>query len=388
MELKAIQADTLLQKLPRIHWPFILLVTAICCFGFVLLYGAAGGSLEPYAGRQMVRFGVGLVVMCVVSLIDLKLIFQLAYFIYGIGLVLLAMVPVIGYKAMGAQSWIDLGFMNLQPSEVVKVGLILAIARYYHMRPMVVTQRVSGLIVPLLLIMLPAALTIIQPDLGTGTMLIIIGAGMMFFCGVHWKYFAFAATAVVVAMPLVWSKLYDHQKGRILTFLDPERDPMGAGYHIMQSKIAIGSAGFWGKGFMEGSQSHLMFLPEKHTDFIFTLLTEDFGMAGAILLLGLYVTLLLTIMSIAMRSFSQFGAAVAIGVLMTIFAYMLVNISMVMGLMPVVGVPLPFISYGGTSLMTMMLACGLAMNVYVHRTSNLPAAKGLATTQFTVRARS
>lgn len=382
MELKSLQTDTLLQKLPRLHWSFILIVTAICCLGFLLLYGAAGGSLEPYAGRQMVRFGVALVVMCVISLIDLKLIFQFAYFIYGIGLVLLAMVPVVGYTANGAQSWIDLGVMNLQPSEIVKIGLVLALARYYHMRPIIITQRVTGLIVPLLMILIPAGLTIVQPDLGTGMMLMIIGAGMMFFCGVSWKYFAIAGVSGIVAMPLVWAKLYDHQKNRILTFLDPERDPLGSGYHLMQSKIAIGSAGFWGKGFMEGSQSHLMFLPEKHTDFIFTLLTEDFGMAGAILLLGLYTTLLLTLMSIAMRSFSQFGAAMAIGVLITIFAYMLVNISMVMGLMPVVGVPLPLVSYGGTSLMTIMLACGLAMNVHVHRTSNLPAAKGLATTRF------
>lgn len=382
MDLKSLHRESILQKLPRLHWPMILLVTAICSFGFVLLYGAAGGSFEPYAGRQMVRFVAGLLIMCAVSLIDLKLIFQLAYFIYGVGVVLLALVPIIGYKAMGAQSWIDLGFMNLQPSEVMKVGLVLALARYYHMRPIVITQRVSGLIVPLFIILLPAALTIVQPDLGTGTMLIIIGAGMMFFCGVHWKYFAFAATSAVVAMPLVWAKLYDHQKGRILTFLDPERDPLGAGYHIMQSKIAIGSAGFWGKGFMEGSQSHLMFLPEKHTDFIFTLLTEDFGMAGAVLLIALFMTLLMTMMSVSMRSFSQFGSAVAMGVLMTIFSYMMVNISMVMGLVPVVGVPLPFVSYGGTSLLTIMLACGLAMNVHVHRTSNLPAAKGLATTQF------
>lgn len=382
MDLKSLQRESILQKLPRLHWPMILLVTAICSFGFVLLYGAAGGSFEPYAGRQMVRFVAGLVLMCIVSLIDLKLIFQLAYFIYGVCVVLLALVPVIGYKAMGAQSWIDLGFMNLQPSELMKVGLVLALARYYHMRPIVVTQRISGLIMPLFIILLPAALTIVQPDLGTGTMLIIIGASMMFFCGVNWKYFAFAAGSAVIAMPLVWAKLYDHQKGRILTFFDPERDPLGAGYHIMQSKIAIGSAGFWGKGFMEGSQSHLMFLPEKHTDFIFTLLTEDFGMAGAVLLIALFMTLLMTMMSIAMRSFSQFGSAVAMGVLLTIFSYMMVNISMVMGLVPVVGVPLPFVSYGGTSLLTIMLACGLAMNVHVHRTSNLPAAKGLATTKF------
>jgi rod shape determining protein RodA len=366
-------------RLRQIHWPLLSVMCLIVCYGFMLLYDAAGGSLQPYAGRQMIRFALGMVLIFLLALTEVKTLFRLSYPLYGLSLLLLVLVELKGHTAMGATRWLNVGGFRLQPSEMMKIALILALARYYHMRPLGVVSKIPYLVPPLLMIALPFLLTLKQPDLGTAMLLAMIGVGTMFVAGVSWKFFALVIAGATAAVPLAWRfVLLPYQKKRILTFLDPEADPLGAGYHIMQSKIAIGSAGFWGKGFGGGTQSHLKFLPEKHTDFIFTLMTEDFGMFGALILIGLYLLLLFLCVDVALRCRNQFGGLMVIGVVLTVFLYAFINMCMVMGLMPVVGVPLPFVSYGGTSLLTLMIGIGLVMNTYVNKDYNLPGASGLS----------
>ena len=379
MESAVLPRDTLFSRLKRLHWGLIAIIFLIVLVGTGLLYGAGapGGSWEPYAEKHLTRFVAGLGVAILIAVIDLRHIYRISYGVYFLAIILLALVPVIGVTAMGATRWLDFGILRIQPSELAKIGIILALAKYYHTRPLASVSTIPGIAIALVMILLPVGLTFIQPDLGTALMLCMVGAGLMFACGVSWKFFALGIAGATSMLPVAWHFLKDYQKQRVLTFLDPENDPLGAGYHILQSKIAIGSAGFWGKGYMEGSQSHLLFLPEKHTDFIFTLLTEDFGMAGALVLMALYLTLILTNIGIAVRSRHQYGTALVLGVTLTIFLYAFINMAMVMGLMPVVGVPLPFVSFGGTALLTLMVSIGLVMNIHVHRNSNLPGAAGL-----------
>ena len=374
--------DSLSHKIRRLNLPYLLILVLIASIGTVLLYGAAGGSWQPYAARHITRFILGLGLVSVLALMDLKWLYRSSYWIYLAALVLLALVPVMGVKVMGATRWLDLGLIRVQPSEMIKIGLILALARYYHARQLGSVNTFTSIIFVLLMIAVPAALTVVQPDLGTALLLVMMGAGIMFAAGVSWKFFALCISSFVVMLPLGWHMLHDYQRGRVLTFLDPSRDPLGAGYHIIQSKIAIGSAGFWGKGFMEGSQSQLLFLPEKHTDFIFPLLIEDFGMMGALVLMGLYLTLILMSMGIAMRSLSQFAAILAVGVTLYLFLYTFINMAMVMGLLPVVGVPLPLVSYGGTSMLTLLVGVGLVLNADINRFNNLPGAGGLSSGRF------
>ena len=374
--------DSLSHKIRRLNLPYLLVLVLIASIGTVLLYGAAGGSWQPYAARHITRFILGLGLVSALALMDLKWLYRSSYWIYFAALVLLALVPVMGVKVMGATRWLDLGLIRVQPSEVIKIGLILALARYYHARQLGSANTFASILVVLLMIAIPAALTVVQPDLGTALLLVMMGAGIMFAAGVSWKFFALCISSFVVMLPLGWHMLHDYQRGRVLTFLDPSRDPLGAGYHIIQSKIAIGSAGFWGKGFMEGSQSQLLFLPEKHTDFIFPLLIEDFGMMGALVLMGLYLTLILMSMGIAMRSLSQFAAIMAVGVTLYLFLYTFINMAMVMGLLPVVGVPLPLVSYGGTSMLTLLVGVGLVLNADINRFNNLPGAGGLSSGRF------
>lgn len=378
MQHSAFARDTLPAKALRMHLPLVGVVTLLVAVGVVLLYAAANGAWAPYATAHMSRYGIGLLIVFCVALIDIKHLHRWAYWFYAFALALLVLVPVMGHAAMGATRWLTVGGVRLQPSELMKIALILALARYYHNRSLATINTLPGIVLPLVMIGLPALLTAMQPDLGTSVLLILMGAGVMFASGVSWKLYALGFMGGAAFMPVAWLfLLHDYQKNRILTFMDPGRDPLGAGYHILQSKIAIGSAGFWGKGYMEGSQSHLLFLPEKHTDFIFTLMSEDFGMVGALVVMGLYLALILIGVSIASRSRSQFGTAVALGVTLTVFIYAFINMAMVMGLMPVVGVPLPFISYGGTALLTLMTGIGLLMNVHVHRHTSLPGAAGI-----------
>jgi len=358
---------TLSRKLWQMNWSLILLILLVASIGFAMLYSAANGNMRPWASAQMMRFGVGFVIMIGIALVDIRIWLRYAYVIYGLTLVLLLGVEFAGVIKGGAKRWIELGFFRIQPSEFIKIALVLALARYFHRLNVEEISRPTVLIAPLLLVGVPFALVLRQPDLGTG-LLILMGGGAVFFAaGVRLWKFALVVVAGAIAVPVGWTFLHGYQKERILTFLTPERDPLGAGYHILQSKIALGSGGMFGRGFMGGTQSHLSFLPEKQTDFIFTMLAEEFGLVGGLGLLGLYTLLCLYGVAIALRSSNHFGRLVAIGVTFTFFLFVFINIAMVMGLLPVVGLPLPLISYGGTAMLTVMAGFGLVICVYIHR---------------------
>ncbi|MGB5949930.1 MAG: rod shape-determining protein RodA [Parvibaculum sp.] len=354
-------------KLLEFNWGFLLLITVIASMGFAMLYSVADGSFSPWALKQMLRFALGVGIMIVVAMIDLRLWMRVAYPLYGVALVLVTAVDIVGFKGMGAQRWLNLGIIQLQPSEVMKVALLLALARYFHGLALDEVSRLRNLIVPLLLIAVPVALVVKQPDLGTAILLTVSGVVIFFAAGLAWRYFVAGGLAVLAAIPIVWDRLHDYQRDRVFTFLDPERDPLGAGYHILQSKIALGSGGIFGKGFMAGTQAHLNFLPEKQTDFIFTMLGEELGFIGGITLLAFYCIALAFAFSVALQSRNQFGRLLAMGVAVSFFFYVFINAAMVMGLLPVVGVPLPLVSYGGTAMLSIMFAFGLLMSVYVHR---------------------
>jgi rod shape determining protein RodA len=305
--------------------------------------------------------------MIAAGLIDVRYWFRSAYWIYGASLVLIIAVDLLGTAGLGAQRWIDLGFMQLQPSELMKIALVLALARYFHSLSSETAGQLSRLIVPALMVVVPAALVLKQPDLGTAMMLCASGAVLFYLGGVRLWVFAAGTLAAAAAAPLAWLVMRDYQKTRLTTFLDPDRDPLGAGYHILQSKIALGSGGVFGKGFLLGTQSHLSFLPEKQTDFIFTMLAEEFGLVGGLTLLALYVLVIFYAFTIALRSRSQFGRLLGLGIAVNFFLYAFINAAMVMGLIPVVGVPLPLISYGGSAMVTVMFGFGLVMNIGIHR---------------------
>jgi len=358
---------SLKRKLLQVRWLFVLLLCATAGVGGAMLYSAANGNIDPWASRHLLRFAAGLVVMIAAALTDIRLWLRYAYVFYGVALALLGAVEIGGTVGMGARRWIDLGIINLQPSEVMKIAIVLALARYFHGASVEDVGRPTFLVLPLILVAAPSALVLRQPDLGTALMLIMAAGAMFFAAGVRlWKFAAIGLTAVL-ALPIAWRFMHGYQRQRVLTFLDPESDALGAGYHIIQSKIALGSGGLFGRGFMQGSQSHLNFLPEKQTDFIFTMLAEEFGLVGGLTLLGLYVLILIYGFAIAFSARNQFGQLVALGVTSTFFLYVFINIAMVMGLIPVVGVPLPLISYGGTAMMTLLFGFGLVMSVHVHR---------------------
>lgn len=358
---------TIKEKLWQMSWSLMLWLCLIATVGFFMLYSAANASLDPWTSRQIARFGLGLILMLTISMIDIRLVMRYAYLLYALVFALLIFVEVRGVIGGGAQRWIDLGPINLQPSELMKVALVLALARYFHSVSLEDAGRPLFLILPVLMVFLPVGLILRQPDLGT-SMMVVMGGGVLFFmAGVRLWKFAAVAMSGLAAIPIVWPLLEEYQQNRVLTFLNPERDPLGAGYHILQSKIALGSGGLFGKGFLQGTQSHLNFLPEQQTDFIFTMLAEELGMVGGLTLIALYTIVLIYGFAIAIRCRHQFGRLVAIGVTTTFFLYVFINVAMVMGLIPVVGVPLPLISYGGTALLTIMLCMGLLMSVYVHR---------------------
>ena len=362
----------LTDKLRRVPWPLILVLCACGGIGIAMLYSAAGASMEPWAIRQLVRFAAALVILLVVAVSDIRLWLRLAYPLYGAALILLVVVDVAGFIGMGAQRWIDLGIINLQPSEIMKIALVLALARYFHRLASDDLARSWRLIVPALMILAPVGLVLKQPDLGTAMMLLAGGAALFFAAGVRLWMFAAVAAAGLAALPVAWQMLHDYQRQRVLTFLNPESDPLGSGYHILQSKIALGSGGLLGKGYLQGTQSHLNFLPEKQTDFIFTMLAEEFGLLGSLTVLGLYTLILAYCLAIAISAKSQFSRLVAFGVAVTFFLYVFINMAMVMGLIPVVGIPLPLVSYGGTATVSLMIGFGLVMCVGVHRDVVIP----------------
>ncbi|MDE3015519.1 MAG: rod shape-determining protein RodA [Pseudomonadota bacterium] len=356
-----------LASLAEINWLIVGLMTIIACIGFVMMVSAAGGSFLPWAVPQMMRFALAFVLMIIIALLPMRLLMDYAYPVYIACLLVLLGVDILGHIGMGARRWLSLGGLNIQPSEFMKLAVILALARYFHQTYPEDIRRIPFLIPPAMMIALPAVLILKEPNLGTTLILVTTGGVICFFAGVRWRYFIGLALAALAAAPVVWHLLHDYQKRRVLTFLNPDSDPLGAGYNILQSMIAIGSGGFFGKGFLQGSQSQLDFLPEKHTDFIFTVLAEEFGFFGCLVLLGLYVMLLASGMMVAGRSRSTFGSLMAAGVVALIFLHILINCGMVMDLLPVVGVPLPLMSYGGSIMLSTVLAVGLLQNAWVHR---------------------
>jgi rod shape determining protein RodA len=362
------------RKILYLNWPLVLLLSAVASVGFLMLYSVAGGDLSRWAEPQMKRFALGMAAMFAVAMVPIWFWRNMAALAYIGSLVLLLLVELIGTVGMGAQRWIDLGFMRLQPSEVTKITLVMILAAYYDWLPLDRTSRPLYVLIPVVLILIPTAMVLNQPDLGTAILLVAGGGIVMFLAGVSWWYFSAVIAsggglvwAVLASKGTEWQLLKDYQYRRIDTFLDPATDPLGAGYHITQSKIALGSGGWTGRGFMQGTQSRLNFLPEKHTDFIFTTLAEEFGFVGGISLLVLYALVILFCVISAIGNRDRFGALVTLGVAATFFLFFAVNMSMVMGLAPVVGVPLPLVSYGGSAMLVLLGAFGLAQSAHVHK---------------------
>ena len=362
------------RKVLFINWGLIVLIIGAAFSGFVMLISVAGGSLDPWASAQIQRFSIGLLAMFVIAMTPIWIWRNLSVPIYIVALLLLLLVEFLGSTGMGAQRWINLGFINLQPSEVAKVALVMLMAAYYDWLPNDRVSKPLWVLVPVIFISLPVLLVLQQPDLGTSILLLISGVIVMFLAGVHWVYFGTVialTSGFVVALfksrGTEWQLLQDYQFLRIDTFLDPDKDPLGAGYHITQSKIALGSGGWTGRGFMEGTQSRLNFLPEKHTDFIFTTIAEEFGFIGTISILAIYVGIIIFCLHSALKHKERFSSLLSLGLTVTFFLFFAVNMSMVMGLAPVVGVPLPLISYGGSAMLVLMGAFGLIQSAHVHR---------------------
>ncbi|WP_417248386.1 rod shape-determining protein RodA [Celeribacter sp.] len=363
-----------LSKVLYVNWALVVLLAAVSSVGFVMLYSNAGGSLTPWAEPQMKRFGMGLALMFIVAFVPIWFWRNVAGIGYLVAFVLLLVVEFFGDIGMGAQRWIDLGFMRLQPSELMKITLVMFLAAYYDWLDIGKVSRPLYVAIPVAIILVPTALVLKQPDLGTSILMLTGGAMVMFAAGVSLWYFgavtAMAAGlvgAVFASRGTSWQLLKDYQFRRIDTFLDPSTDPLGAGYHITQSKIALGSGGWTGRGFMQSTQSRLNFLPEKHTDFIFTTLAEEFGFLGGVSLLALYALIIVFCLVSAARNPDRFGALVTVGIAGTFFLFFAVNMSMVMGLAPVVGVPLPLVSYGGSAMLVLMVAFGLVQSAHIHR---------------------
>jgi rod shape determining protein RodA len=355
-------------KIRLIPWFFILTVLLLGGIGAGALYSAANGSFEPWAKPHLIRFCLSVIIMLAFAFVDIRIWFRLAYPAYGLALALLAGVEVAGkVGALGAQRWINLGFVQIQPSELMKIALVMALARYFHGQLTEDTRRLRTLIVPALMIAMPTAFVLLQPNLGTAIMLSMVGAAMLFVGGARLWLFGVGAILALAAGPIGLRLMHGYQKRRVMTFLDPSIDPLGAGYHITQSRIALGSGGLFGKGFLNGTQSHLSFLPEKQTDFIFPLLAEEWGLWGGVILLTLFALVTYYGIGVGLRSRNQFGRMLAIGLSVNLFLYVFINMAMVMGLIPVVGVPLPLISYGGTSMLAVMMGFGMLISVLIHR---------------------
>lgn len=353
----------------RLHWPLIVMLSIIAGAGVATLYSVGGGSWSPWAGTHAIRFAIALSAMIIVGFIGIRYWMLLSYPIYVVALIALALVPFIGDVNMGARRWIDFGPMQFQPSELMKIGIVLGLARYYHGLRAEQVSHLLFLIPPIIMIAAPVGLVFLQPDLGTAIMIGATGAAIMILAGLSWRLMFLGGLAGVGAIlaAVRFDILHDYQVKRILTFLNPDNDPLGAGYHLLQSKIGIGSGGVVGKGFMLGTQRELNFLPEMQTDFIFTIFSEEFGFVGALGLLLVYLGVVATGINIAMRARSHFARLAALGVTVTFALYVLINTGMVMGLAPVVGVPLPLVSYGGTVMLTIMIGFGIAMSAHMSR---------------------
>ena len=360
------------QKLEQLHWLLISLIIILAFIGFVMLYSAGGGSFRPWLVRQLGFFCIFFPLMIFIAVTDIKIWFRAAYIFYAIALTLVLIVDITGHNAMGATRWFRIGSFTIQPSEIMKVCTVFALARYFYNIEAANIGKIKFIIVPIALIAVPAFFIFYQPDLGTAAILSMVGVSVLFLAGVRiWKFVS-VGIVVLAAIPFGWHfLLYDYQKQRILTFLNPNNDPLGSGYNIIQSKIAIGSGGLFGKGYLNGTQGQLNFLPEKQTDFIFTMLSEELGFLGSVFTIAVYSAIIAIGISIAMKTKHQYGRLLVMGVINIFFIHMFINMGMVMGLIPVVGAPLPFVSYGGTIMASMMIGFGLVLNVDLHKNSDL-----------------
>ena len=372
-----ISSDLLPQPLARVPWRLLFLVGGIAMMGLLTLYSAAGGSLTPWALKQGIVLLAFLSVAIAMSWISETAIKRSAFPIYAIVLLMLFIVEMVGFVGKGAQRWIDLGIIRLQPSEFMKPVIVLVLARFYELLPPSDIRKWRAIWPAALLLGTPVALVMLQPDLGTALMILFIGVTVMFLAGLPWWLFGGAVAAVAVAAPAAYAMMHEYQRKRVLIFLDPEADPLGSGYHITQSKIAIGSGGAFGKGYLQGSQSHLDYLPEGHTDFVFSAMVEEWGFVGGAILILAFAMVIRWGMKTSVRARTRFGQLAAAGLSATIFFYVAINLMMVMGLAPVVGVPLPLVSYGGSAVMTVMLCIGMLMAIDRHqnRGSSLSATR-------------
>jgi rod shape determining protein RodA len=361
-------------KLWQVNWIYVLLLCALAGVGYVALY-SAGGSAEPYASRHVLRFAVGIGIMLAIALIDIRVLAKLSWPAYFVSLALLLVVARYGHVGKGAQRWIEFGGLQVQPSEIMKLALAMALASWFHRASWERMGNPLFLIPPVIAVLVPVGLILKQPNLGTAVIVAAVGAAVFFAAGVRWWKFLLVAAPVPFLAPLVYAHMHDYQRARIETFLHPETDPLGAGYNIIQSKIALGSGGMWGQGFLQGTQGHLDFLPEKQTDFIFTMIGEEFGLVGGLAVLALLCLIVLGGMLIALRCRHQYGRLLALGIAMNFFMYVFVNIAMVMGVIPVGGVPLPLVSHGGSAMFTVMIGFGLLMSVHVHRDAEFGQAR-------------
>ncbi|MFT5743584.1 MAG: rod shape determining protein RodA [Paracoccaceae bacterium] len=374
LEYQAKYVPSGFRKLLHLNWAIVILLSAVAATGFLMLYSVAGGSMDPWVRPQVARFGLGMALMLGIALVPIWFWRNMAALAYIFAIILLILVEFIGVTRGGSQRWLDIGFMVLQPSEVMKISLVMLLAAYYDWLPINKTSHLLWVLAPVVLTLIPVYLVLSQPDLGTALLLLLGGGTVMFLAGVHWAYFASVVAAGIGAIVAVirsqgtsWQILKDYQYDRINTFLDPTANPLAEGYHITQAKIALGSGGWTGRGFMQGTQSRLNFLPEKHTDFIFTTLAEEFGFVGAFTLLVLYTLIVFFTVTSALQNKDRFASLVTLGIAMTFFLYFAVNMSMVMGLAPVVGVPLPLVSYGGSAMLVLLAGFGLVQSANVHR---------------------
>lgn len=370
------QRDRLVVKFGEIDWTFCALLCLIAGIGALMLYSIANGSWEPWAAKHLIRFGLCLLLTLALALVDIRVWFISAYPVYLIGLVLLLAVMVKGEVSLGAKRWLNLHVVRIQPSEIMKIGLVLALARFYHGLSAKEARLSWKLLIPAAMIGMPVLLVAKEPDLGTAILLALTGAAVVILAGLSVRVLAFGAVGVLAGLPILFKVMQPYQRDRLLTFLHPEDDPSGAGYHILQSKIALGSGGLLGKGFGLGSQSQLNFLPEKHTDFIFATLAEEFGFIGCFSVLVLYLAVILIALRTSSLAHSHFGRLSGSGVTATFALYVLINAAMVMGMAPVVGVPMPMMSFGGTVMLTVMIGFGLVQSVKVHRYTEVTSGKG------------
>lgn len=362
------------EKLSRFSLPMFIPMCLVLTLSIIVLFSAGGGAWKPFALSQMLKILFGLVIFFVVAFTNIKTWLKSANAIYVFALILVILVTFIGHTGMGAQRWLSIGPINIQPSEFIKIALVLALARYFAWMNSVELTQAKNYIVPTLLMLLPFGLIVLQPDLGTAISLGLITVGMFYIVGAPKKWFMIAGILAIMAAPVVWYVgLHDYQRDRIITFINPDHDAQGAGYQITQAKIAFGSGGFVGKGYLQGTQSQQSFLPEKQTDFIFTMYGEEFGFLGALILLIIYSSIIVILFWAAKTCRNRFGQLVCFGFMLNFFVYYFINISMVLGLMPTVGVPLPLMSFGGSSLISLMFGFGLCQNAHIHKDQQLSA---------------